>query len=137
MIKFPEIHRILNNFSHCYSKKLQTFAVLCEQYQKSISRDPCYVQYLDKIGQLFFGVKPPEEKKKRGGLFGNILESFLGNYFYFLLFVLFIYIIFFLQVVLMTKVMIIHLIIKQHPHPDSSFLKIPILINNSSVAVTD
>ncbi|XP_066151647.1 Golgi to ER traffic protein 4 homolog [Euwallacea fornicatus] len=60
------------------TKKLQTFAVLCEQYQKSIQRDPCYVQYLDKIGQLFFGVKPPEEKK-RGGLFGNIIDSFLGG----------------------------------------------------------
>lgn len=60
------------------SKKLQTFAVLCEQYQNSIKRDPCYIQYLDKIGQIFFGVKPPEEKKS-GGLFGNLIESFLGG----------------------------------------------------------
>ncbi|KAF7266623.1 hypothetical protein GWI33_020122 [Rhynchophorus ferrugineus] len=60
------------------SKKLQTFAVLCEQYQNSIRRDPCYVQYLDKIGQIFFGVKPQEEKKF-GGLFGNLIESFLGG----------------------------------------------------------
>jgi len=60
------------------SKKLQTFAILCEQYQNSIGRDPCYVQYLDKIGQIFFGVKPPEEKKS-GGLFGNLIESFLGG----------------------------------------------------------
>ncbi|XP_050295515.1 Golgi to ER traffic protein 4 homolog [Anthonomus grandis grandis] len=60
------------------TKKLQTFAVLCEQYQKSIERDPCYLQYLDKIGQIFFGVKPPA-KKKSGGLFGNFIESFLGG----------------------------------------------------------
>ncbi|XP_060522152.1 Golgi to ER traffic protein 4 homolog [Cylas formicarius] len=60
------------------SQKLHTFAVLCEQYENSIKRDPCYIQYLDKIGQIFFGVKPPEEKKS-GGLFGNFLESFLGG----------------------------------------------------------
>ncbi|CAG9767212.1 unnamed protein product [Ceutorhynchus assimilis] len=60
------------------TKKLQTFAVLCEQYQMSIKRDPCYIQYLDKIAQIFFGVKPPE-KKNSGGLFGNLLENFLGG----------------------------------------------------------
>ncbi|KAJ8938766.1 hypothetical protein NQ318_009121 [Aromia moschata] len=59
------------------SEKLQTFAVLCEQYEPSIKRDPCYVQYLDKIGQIFFGLKPPQQQ--RGGLFGNFLESFLSG----------------------------------------------------------
>lgn len=57
------------------SKKLQTFAVLCEQYEPSIKRDPCYVGYLDKIGQIFFGLKPPQ--KSQGGLFGNFFENFL------------------------------------------------------------
>ncbi|KAJ8966661.1 hypothetical protein NQ314_003389 [Rhamnusium bicolor] len=59
------------------SQKLQTFAVLCEQYEPSIKRDPCYIQYLDKIGQLFLGLKPPQQQ--RGGLFGNFLESFLSG----------------------------------------------------------
>ncbi|ERL84427.1 hypothetical protein D910_01859 [Dendroctonus ponderosae] len=58
------------------TKKLQTFAVLCEQYQKSLERDPCYLQYLDKIGQLFFGLKPPQPKKS-GGLFGSLIDNFL------------------------------------------------------------
>ncbi|XP_044252427.1 Golgi to ER traffic protein 4 homolog [Tribolium madens] len=57
------------------SRKLPTFVVLCEQYEPSIKRDPCYVGYLDKIGQIFFGLKPPQQKQ--GGLFGNFFESFL------------------------------------------------------------
>nr|CAI5850683.1 unnamed protein product [Callosobruchus analis] len=59
-------------------QKIQTFAVLCEQYEPSIKRDPCYVQYLDKIGQIFFGVQPPRQERS-GGLFGNFFESFLGS----------------------------------------------------------
>lgn len=54
------------------------FIVLCEQYELSIKRDPCYVQYLDKIGQIFFGVNPPPSQDK-GGLFGNFLQSFLTS----------------------------------------------------------
>ncbi|XP_018323696.1 Golgi to ER traffic protein 4 homolog [Agrilus planipennis] len=59
------------------SKKLTTFAVLCAQYEPSIKRDPCYVQYLDKIGQIFFGLKPPVQQG--GGFFGNFLQSFLSG----------------------------------------------------------
>lgn len=63
------------------SQKLATFTVLCEQYEPSIRRDPCYVQYLDKIGQIFFGVQPPPTPSGAGGggLFGNFLQSFLGG----------------------------------------------------------
>lgn len=59
-------------------KKIHTFAVLCEQYQVSIKRDPCYIEYLDKIGQIFFGLKPPQQKQT-GGLFGNFFETFLSG----------------------------------------------------------
>jgi len=58
------------------SGTLTAFTILCEQYQPSIRRDPSYSEYLDKIGQLFFGVPKP----KRGGMFGNFLQSFLGSY---------------------------------------------------------
>lgn len=60
-----------------FSQKLQTFAVLCEQYEQSIKRDPCYLQYLDKIGQIFFGLKPPQQPK--GGFLGNFFENFLSG----------------------------------------------------------
>ncbi|KAF5287524.1 hypothetical protein FQA39_LY04152, partial [Lamprigera yunnana] len=56
------------------SQRLPIFTALCEQYEPSIKRDPCYVQYLDKIGQIFFGLKPPPQQR-RGGLIGNLLHS--------------------------------------------------------------
>ncbi|GAB6025728.1 hypothetical protein CHUAL_011712 [Chamberlinius hualienensis] len=55
------------------SGKLAVFTVLCDQYQSSIKRDPTYSQYLDKIGQLFFGLPPPQPKNP--SLFGNFLQS--------------------------------------------------------------
>lgn len=63
------------------SKKLQTFSVLCQQYEPSIKRDPCYVMYLDKIGQIFFGLQPPRQQSGAGGggLFGNLFESFFSG----------------------------------------------------------
>lgn len=54
------------------------FAVLCEHYELSIKRDPCYVEYLDKIGQIFFGLKPPQQQPS-GGLLGSFLYNFLGG----------------------------------------------------------
>ena len=38
--------------------------MLCEKYQPTLSRDPAYVTYLDKIGQNYFGVPAPP---KQGG----------------------------------------------------------------------
>lgn len=61
----------------CSSRKLPAFTILCEQYQPSIKRDPCYIQYLDKIAQIFFGVRPPQ--RQNGGFFGNLLQNFLGS----------------------------------------------------------
>nr|XP_055202706.1 Golgi to ER traffic protein 4 homolog isoform X7 [Gorilla gorilla gorilla] len=50
--------------------KLTVFTVLCEQYQPSLRRDPMYNEYLDRIGQLFFGV-PPKQTSSYGGLLGK------------------------------------------------------------------
>ncbi|KAI4499983.1 hypothetical protein M0802_004853 [Mischocyttarus mexicanus] len=57
--------------------KLGVFTVLCDQYQISLNRDPCYRQYLDKIGQLFFNVPPP--RPRNTGLFGSLLQSFFNG----------------------------------------------------------
>nr|CAH7756805.1 unnamed protein product [Callosobruchus chinensis] len=75
---FPLLNFIWFLLQAIDSQKIQTFAVLCEQYEPSIKRDPCYVQYLDKIGQIFFGLQPPRQERS-GGLFGNFFESFLGS----------------------------------------------------------
>ncbi|XP_037670012.1 Golgi to ER traffic protein 4 homolog isoform X2 [Choloepus didactylus] len=58
--------------------KLTVFTVLCEQYQPSLRRDPMYSEYLDRIGQLFFGV-PPKQTSSYGGLLGNLLSSLMGS----------------------------------------------------------
>uniref|UniRef100_A0A8D1UQA0 Golgi to ER traffic protein 4 homolog n=1 Tax=Sus scrofa TaxID=9823 RepID=A0A8D1UQA0_PIG len=58
--------------------KLAVFTVLCEQYQPSLRRDPMYNEYLDRIGQLFFGV-PPKQTASYGGLLGNLLSSLMGS----------------------------------------------------------
>lgn len=36
------------------------------------------MQYLDKIGQIFFGLKPPPQQRP-GGIFGNFLHNFLSG----------------------------------------------------------
>ncbi|XP_046386246.1 Golgi to ER traffic protein 4 homolog [Ischnura elegans] len=57
------------------SGKLAVFKVLCEEYQLSIKRDPSYRDYLDKIGQIFFGAVPPQKPQ---GLFSNFLGSIMS-----------------------------------------------------------
>ena len=67
------------------SQSLSAYTVLCEKYKQFIDRDPQYLEYLDKIGQHFFGVPAPV-KPRPGGMFsGSILmlcyTKFLNAYF--------------------------------------------------------
>ncbi|XP_041362728.1 Golgi to ER traffic protein 4 homolog [Gigantopelta aegis] len=55
------------------SGKLAVFTILCEKYQTTLNRDPSYREYLDKIGQLWFGLPPPQNTQQ--GFFGNLLNS--------------------------------------------------------------
>lgn len=71
---------VFDNFYFCIcchlfiSGKLKTYIVLCEQYQSSLIRDPSYTEYLDKIGQLFFNVKPIERRPiQPNGFLGRFL----------------------------------------------------------------
>ncbi|XP_073997682.1 Golgi to ER traffic protein 4 homolog isoform X1 [Rhodnius prolixus] len=59
------------------SGRLAAFTVLCEQYQLSIERDPSYTHYLDKIGQIFFGVPPPQVRPS--GFLGNLFHSLMNG----------------------------------------------------------
>ncbi|XP_052826871.1 Golgi to ER traffic protein 4 homolog [Octopus bimaculoides] len=56
--------------------KVSLFTILCEKYETSINRDPTYKEYLDRIGQLFFGLPPP--KQSPHGILGNLLQSLFG-----------------------------------------------------------
>ncbi|KAF2367841.1 hypothetical protein FHG87_001400 [Trinorchestia longiramus] len=57
--------------------RVAEFTVLCEQYQPSLQRDPCYRQYLDTIGQIFFSLPPPP--RQQSSIFGNLLQGLLGG----------------------------------------------------------
>jgi len=57
------------------SSSLSAFTVLCEKYKKFIDRDPQFIEYLDKIGQLFFGVPAPERPQ---GMFSGLFNSLLS-----------------------------------------------------------
>jgi len=61
------------------SDGLKAFTVLCEQYQLSIERDPTYSQYLDKIGQIFFGLPPPKPQAARPSLLRNMFQSLMNG----------------------------------------------------------
>lgn len=43
-------------------------------------RDPMYLEYLDKIGQHFFGVPPPQRAQPGGGMFSGIFDSLLSAF---------------------------------------------------------
>ncbi|CAK9814267.1 Golgi to ER traffic protein 4 homolog [Anthophora plagiata] len=59
------------------SGNFAVFTVLCERYQISLNRDPCYQQYLDKIGQLYCNVPSPRPHNQ--GLFGSLLQSLFNG----------------------------------------------------------
>ncbi|XP_023323568.1 Golgi to ER traffic protein 4 homolog [Eurytemora carolleeae] len=56
------------------SSSVSAYTVLCEKYKQFIDRDPQYLEYLDRIGQIFFGVPPPE---KPSGMFSGLFNSLL------------------------------------------------------------
>lgn len=59
-------------------RKLSLFTYLCEQYQPCLSKDPSFFEYLERISQLFFGVKAMNDNR-RGGVFGSFLQSLFNN----------------------------------------------------------
>ncbi|KXJ14956.1 Golgi to ER traffic protein 4 homolog [Exaiptasia diaphana] len=59
-------------------KPIDLFTVLCEKYQPTLDRDPCYKTYLDRIAQLFFGLPPPKPTGMQG-LMGDLMQSLFGD----------------------------------------------------------
>lgn len=52
------------------------FRLLTSLYAVSLSRDPEYKSYLTRIGEIYFGISPPQPQRRGpGGLFGNLLQS--------------------------------------------------------------
>merc|ERR1719229_1350332 len=59
------------------SQSLSAYTVLCEKYKHVLDRDPQYLEYLDKIGQHFFGVPAPV-KPRPGGMFSGLFDQLLS-----------------------------------------------------------
>uniref|UniRef100_A0A1I7XGY2 Golgi to ER traffic protein 4 homolog n=1 Tax=Heterorhabditis bacteriophora TaxID=37862 RepID=A0A1I7XGY2_HETBA len=59
-------------------RNVSYFSILVEKYHISIGRDPNYKTYLDKIGQLFFGLQAPSNMSSMG-IFGSLIRGMLGN----------------------------------------------------------
>ena len=56
---------------------LPVFSVLVDKYRLSLDRETTLKQFLDKLGQMYFGLPPPP-KKKPGGLFGGLFDQFFN-----------------------------------------------------------
>lgn len=61
------------------SGKLGTFTLLCEQYEPCLKRDPTYVEYLEKIAQIFFHVQPTEPSHHNQQFVDNLISSLMGS----------------------------------------------------------
>uniref|UniRef100_T1L3Y4 Golgi to ER traffic protein 4 homolog n=2 Tax=Tetranychus urticae TaxID=32264 RepID=T1L3Y4_TETUR len=57
--------------------KTSTFNVLLDKYGPVLNRDPAYKEYLQRIGELYFGIRPVHSN--RGG-FGGFLSNFLQSF---------------------------------------------------------
>ncbi len=82
--KNPPYTRPLLNFLYFILKvvesgKLTVFTILCEHYLTSLNTDPSFLQYINKISQIYFNVQPPQNYNNRGGLLSTFLQSFFND----------------------------------------------------------
>lgn len=52
------------------------FKHLCEIYAEVLKRDPAYREYLARIGEIYFGIRPPSTNRGFKGFLSNFLQSF-------------------------------------------------------------
>jgi len=62
-----------------HKQSVAAFTTLIEKYKPSLKRDPTFLDYLDKIGQHFFGVPPPQ-RAPPGGMFSGIFDSLMSAF---------------------------------------------------------
>lgn len=76
----PPFQLPLLNFNYFLLKaidagKLPMFRALCDLYKGALARDEQFGRYLVKIGEVFFGVLPPQQRG--GGMFGDLINQLL------------------------------------------------------------
>ncbi|CAG0920583.1 unnamed protein product [Notodromas monacha] len=77
--KIPLLNFVWHLLVSISVKRLNYFHILRSKYQPVLDRDPSYLDYLDRIAQIFFDVRPPQNPQ-RGGLFGNFFNSLMENF---------------------------------------------------------
>ncbi|KRZ07596.1 Golgi to ER traffic protein 4 -like protein, partial [Trichinella zimbabwensis] len=76
--KYP-LHSFLWLLLICLeTKSLPFFKFLLKYYGSSLSRDPLFTEYLDKISKRYFGV-PLQENNRTSNFFGNIVRRMFLN----------------------------------------------------------
>ncbi|XP_044758364.1 Golgi to ER traffic protein 4 homolog [Coccinella septempunctata] len=49
-----------------------SFLTLCELYEIALKKDPSYADMVERVGQVFFGIKQREDRNQ--GIFGNLFD---------------------------------------------------------------
>lgn len=62
------------------SKTYRVFDILCQKYETALSRDPTFNQYLDRIAQTFYAVKPVNSNAGGAPGFGNLINDLFKNF---------------------------------------------------------
>ncbi|CAF0741946.1 unnamed protein product [Didymodactylos carnosus] len=58
-----------------FTSKVKCFSTLCELYKPSLNRDTTLLQYLERIGQLFFGIKQQQSSNRTPNMFENLFQN--------------------------------------------------------------
>ncbi|XP_065826810.1 Golgi to ER traffic protein 4 homolog isoform X2 [Oscarella lobularis] len=77
--KMPLFNFLAMLFLSIERKIVSIYNLICKLYQPSLERDPDYQYLLGRIGNSYFGLPLPSEKKGLDAMLGNLLQSFLGN----------------------------------------------------------
>ena len=61
-----------------YVQSIEKYVALGDAYGEHLQRsNETILGYIDKIGQLYFGLAPPEKKREAGGFLGKLLKGLM------------------------------------------------------------
>lgn len=62
------------------SESIRCFSSLVDAYKASLERDSTLVQYIERIGTLFFGLKQPKAGATSSNPFENLMQTLTANF---------------------------------------------------------
>ncbi|KAI1301874.1 Golgi to ER traffic protein 4 -like protein [Halotydeus destructor] len=75
----PLLNMVWNILVDIESGDADKFKSLCEEYDDELSKETSFKALIGRIGQLYFGLKPPPKNTGLGGIFGNLLQSLMDD----------------------------------------------------------